>query len=636
MLKSDSLTLRRGSKLLFSEATFAIHAGWRVGITGRNGAGKSSLLALISGEIGPDAGSFERPRHWTLAHVRQETPALESSAIDYVLDGDSEWRQLDTAIAIAEKTHDGECLGTLHEKFAAIDGYTARSRAGRLLHGLGFSSADENRPVRDFSGGWRMRLNLATALMCRSDLLLLDEPTNHLDLDAVVWLETWLKSYPGTLLLISHDREFLDAVATHILSIADERVELFAGNLSGFERKRAERLSQTQSLIAKQQRERAHLQGFIDRFRAQATKARQAQSRLKALERMTFLAPIRAESSIRFEFRKPHALPQPLLKLDQVCVGYGERRILDQIKFNLTPGQRIALLGANGAGKSTLIKMFAGALEPLSGERLEAKDLRIGYFAQHQLEQLDHEATPLEHLKLLDPKIGEQGARDFLGGFGFNGERTLEKVAPFSGGEKARLCLALTVYQRPNLLLLDEPTNHLDLDMREGLTEALQDFAGAMVLVSHDRALIRACCDTLLKVAEGRVMPYDGDLDDYAREIVRNESASAVDHPDGNSNSGSKRDQRRERAETRARLVPLRNELSRLVKRMAVLEIEKQKIDILLLNPKLYDGSQASTLVDLVKQQGQLQAEFTHTEDAWLNVQESLEQAEHPKPSFKY
>jgi ATP-binding cassette subfamily F protein 3 len=627
MLRSDSLALRRGSKLLFSEATFAIHAGWRVGITGRNGAGKSSFLALVSGEMGPDAGTFERPRNWTLAHVRQETPALESSAIDYVLDGDTEWRELDNAIAVAEQAHDGECLGTLHEKLAAIDGYTARSRAGRLLHGLGFSSSDENRPVRDFSGGWRMRLNLATALMCRSDLLLLDEPTNHLDLDAVVWLETWLKSYPGTLLLISHDREFLDTVVSHILSIADEKVELFAGNLSGFERKRAERLSQTQSMIAKQQRERAHLQGFIDRFRAQATKARQAQSRLKALERMTFLAPIRAESSIRFEFRQPHALPQPLLKMDEVSVGYGERVILDGIKFNLVPGQRIALLGANGAGKSTLIKMLAGTLAPLSGERLEAKDLRIGYFAQHQLEQLDHDATPVEHLKLLDPKLGEQVARDFLGGFGFNGERALEKVAPFSGGEKARLCLAMTVYQRPNLLLLDEPTNHLDLDMREGLTEALQDFAGAMVLVSHDRSLIRACCDTLLKVTNGCVSPYEGDLDDYAREVVRNDNASAAGET-VSEGSASKRDQRRERAEARARLVPLRNELGKLEKRMVKIEQEKSKIDSLLLDPALYDGSQASKLADLVKQQGLLKSEFATTEEAWLGVQESLEQVE--------
>src|SRR5579863_2808758 len=511
MLRFDDLALRRGPLLLLEHVDLALHAGWRIGVSGRNGAGKSSLFALVAGELTPDAGHFERPRDWTMAYVRQEVAALDVSALDYVLDGDAEFRQIERDLVAAEAAHDGLCQAALHERLLTIDGYAARARAGALLHGLGFANGDETRNVRDFSGGWRMRLNLAQALMCRSDLLLLDEPTNHLDLDAVLWLEDWLKRYPGTLLMISHDREFLDAVVTHMLSIADQRAELFSGNLTGFERKRSERLSQQQAMFDKQQRERAHLQQFVDRFRAQATRARQAQSRIKALERMVEIAPVRAASTIHFEFREPAALPVPLLRLNDVAAGYGKRHVLDGIKLSLSPCDRIALLGANGAGKSTFIKLLAGTAAPLAGERIAARDLAIGYFAQHQLEQLDADATPVEHLKRLDANLGEAAARDFLGGFGFSGERALSPVAPFSGGEKARLCLALTVYQRPNLLLLDEPTNHLDLDMREALTEALNDFTGALVLVSHDRALIRTCCDTLLHVGGGRITDYAGD-----------------------------------------------------------------------------------------------------------------------------
>ncbi|MBS0571417.1 MAG: ATP-binding cassette domain-containing protein, partial [Proteobacteria bacterium] len=521
MIRFDHLTLRRGPQVLLENLDLALHAGWRVGITGRNGAGKSSLLALVAGELAPDSGHFERPANWSMAWVRQEVPALESTALDYVLDGDAELRTIERDLVNAEDAHDGMRIAHLHERLHTIGGYAARARAGALLHGLGFAPGDETRRVAEFSGGWRMRLNLAQALMCRSDLLLLDEPTNHLDLDAVLWLQDWLARYPGTLLLISHDREFLDAVVTHVLAIAERRAELFTGDLTGYERKRAEQLAQQSAAFEKQQRERAHLQHFVDRFRAKATKARQAQSRIKALERMVEIAPVRAASTIQFEFREPARLPAPLLKLDDAAAGYGERRVLDDITLILAPGDRIALLGANGAGKSTLVKLLAGQIAPLAGERIAAKDLAIGYFAQHQLEQLDPSASAVAHLLRLDPALGEKAARDFLGGFGFAGERALEPVAPFSGGEKARLCLALTVFQRPNLLLLDEPTNHLDLDMREALTEALNDFAGAVVLVAHDRALIRACCDTLLHVGGGRVAPYDGDLDDYARQVLR-------------------------------------------------------------------------------------------------------------------
>jgi ATP-binding cassette subfamily F protein 3 len=616
MLKFDHLALRRGPLLLIEDMDLALHAGWRVGIAGRNGAGKSSLLALIAGEISPDAGHFERPRNWTMAYVRQEVPALGITALDYALERE---------LAEAEERHDGLALAALHERLHTIGGYAAPARAAELLHGLGFGPGEENRKVAEFSGGWRMRMNLAQALMCRSDLLLLDEPTNHLDLDAVIWLEGWLKRYSGTLLIISHDREFLDAVVTHVISIADQRAELFSGNLSGYERKRAERLAQQQSMFEKQQRERAHLQRFVDRFRAQATKARQAQSRIKALERMVDIAPIRAASTIQFEFREPLALPVPLLRLNDVAAGYGDRLVLSDIKMSLSPGDRIALLGANGAGKSTFIRMLAGESAPLAGERIAAKDLKIGYFAQHQLEQLDMRATPVDHLKELDRSLGEKAARDFLGGFGFSGMRALDVVEPFSGGEKARLCLALTIYQRPNLLLLDEPTNHLDLDTREALTEALNDYTGALVLVAHDRALIRACCDTLLHVGGGRVSPYDGDLDDYARLILRGDAAPAVQAP---ASTANRRDERRARADQRARLVPLRQQLARIEQRMAEIETHKRAADAALADPTLYDGSQLQRLGELTQHAGSLAADLAQLESQWLQAQHELEQAE--------
>ncbi len=625
MLRFDHLALRRGPLLLLDDMDLALHAGWHVGIAGRNGAGKSSLLALIAGEIAPDAGNFERPRDWIMAYVRQEVPAIEITALDYALDGDSEYRQIERDLADAEEKHDGVRIAALHERLHTIGGYAAPARAAELLHGLGFAPGEENRKVAEFSGGWRMRMNLAQALMCRSDLLLLDEPTNHLDLDAVIWLEGWLKRYPGTLLIISHDREFLDAVVTHVISIADQAAELFSGNLSGYERKRSERLAQQQSMYEKQQRERAHLQRFVDRFRAQATKARQAQSRVKALERMVDIAPIRAASTIQFEFREPLALPVPLLRLNDVVAGYGQRHVLDDIKLSLSPGDRIALLGANGAGKSTFIKMLAGVSAPLAGERIPAKDLRIGYFAQHQLEQLDLRATPVEHLKELDESLGEKAARDFLGGFGFSGTRALDVVEPFSGGEKARLCLALTIYQRPNLLLLDEPTNHLDLDTREALTEALNDYTGALVLVAHDRALIRACCDTLLHVGGGRVSPYDGDLDDYARLVLRNDAVSTQQAPVVN--TGNRRDGRRERAEQRARLAPLRQQLQRIEKRMADINTRKRDIDAALADPQFYADEQSTRLAELTQQAAALAAEHAQLEHDWLAAQTELEQA---------
>jgi ATP-binding cassette subfamily F protein 3 len=628
MLRFDDLALRRGPLLLLEHVDLALHAGWRVGIVGRNGAGKSSLLSLIAGELQPDAGHFERPRDWTLAFVRQEVAALDRSALDYVLDGDIEFRQLERDLAKAEDEHDGHKIGTLHERLYAIDGYSAHARAGELLHGLGFANGDETRRVSEFSGGWRMRLNLAQALMCRSDLLLLDEPTNHLDLDAVVWLETWLRRYQGTLLLISHDREFLDAVVTHVLNIADQKAELFAGDLTGFERKRAERLIQHKIQYDKQQRERAHLQQFVDRFRAQATKARQAQSRIKALERMVDIAPIRAASTISFEFREPKKLPQPLLVLDDVAAGYGERHVLDGIKLNLSPGDRIALLGANGAGKSTMIKLLAGVSSPLSGMRTEARDLAIGYFAQHQLEQLIPTATAVDHIKRLDESVGEKEARDFLGGFGFSGDRALEPVEPFSGGEKARLCLALTVFQRPNLLLLDEPTNHLDLDMREALAEALNDFTGALVLVAHDRSLIRTCCDTLLLVHDGCVEPFNGDLDDYARFLAKRDVKSAVAKPAPEPAPSTKRDDRRGRAKQRIEVAPLRQQLQHIERELAKTEAKKRDAETALADPSLYDNPKSDRVVELQRDAAQCAMTIERLESEWLQAQGALESAD--------
>jgi ATP-binding cassette subfamily F protein 3 len=439
MLSFSDLSLRRGVRLLLEHVTFSIYRGEKVAIVGANGTGKSSLLSVVLGELQPDAGSFDLPRGLALAHVAQELLPTPQTSIEFVLDGDRELRETEAAIAAAESANDGSHLAELHARYAAIGGYDARSRAGKLLHGLGFTSEDETRPVKDFSGGWRVRLNLAQALMCRSDLLLLDEPTNHLDLDAVIWLEQWLKEYPGTLLFIAHDREFIDRIATRVVHLEHATARLYAGNYSQFEVQRAEQLAQQQSLFQRQQREIRHITAFIDRFRAQATKARQAQSRIKALERMQLIAPAHVDSQFEFAFLEPEKLPHPLLALDGQSVGYGDRAVVANIGMTIAPGNRIALLGRNGAGKSTLMKLLAGEIEAMSGKRVAARDLAIGYFAQHQLEQLNLGESALAHLKRIDVGRGgratEQELRDFLGGFGFRGDRVFEPVAPFSGGE---------------------------------------------------------------------------------------------------------------------------------------------------------------------------------------------------------
>ena len=523
MIVLSNVTLRRGPQKLLTDVSISIHPGYKVGLTGANGTGKSSLFAMLRGELGQDEGSVSIPPNWVIAHVAQETPSSEISALDYVLQGDTEYIDLHRQLENAEGAH----LGELHARLDAIDGYTTESRAATLLHGLGFSQEQINNPVNSFSGGWRMRLNLAQALMCRSDLLLLDEPTNHLDLDAVIWLQSWLIQYPGTLILISHDREFLDAVVKHIAYIENSTLTLYTGNYTAFEKIRAERLAQQQSAYEKQQREKAHMQKYVDRFRAQATKAKQAQSRLKALGRMEEISAAQIDSPFHFRFFDPEKLPERLLNVVDASIGYGDNIIVEHVKFQLMPGQRIGLIGPNGAGKSTLIKFLAGELTSKSGESWQAQDLKIGYFAQHQLEQLNPDQTALEQLREIDKvmdvtgnkRAREQDLRNYLGGFGFQGSRVDEPIKPFSGGEKARLVLALLVYQKPNLLLLDEPTNHLDLQMRHALSVALQGFSGAMVIVSHDRHLLKTVTDELIIVHQGKAEEFEGDLDDYAAFI---------------------------------------------------------------------------------------------------------------------
>lgn len=628
MLTLRHLFLQRGSKPLLQDVSLTVHAQQKVGIVGANGSGKSTLFALIQGELQPDAGDLELPPRLTIAHVAQETPALSKPAIEFVLDGDREWRAADTALKAAEQTADGVKLATLHERFEAVDGYTARARAARLLAGLGFSAASIENPVASFSGGWRVRLNLAQALMCRSDLLLLDEPTNHLDLDAVLWLEEWLRRYPGTLLLISHDRDVLDNVVDNIAHLESGQIRLYTGNYSAFEEQRSTQLVQQQAAYVKQQKDIAHLQSFIDRFRAKATKARQAQSRLKALERMEKVAVAHVDSPFSFHFEAPDKLPHPLLSLEQVAMGYEQTTpILRNVSLVINPGMRLGLLGPNGAGKSTLIKTLADALEILDGRINLGQGLSVGYFAQHQLEQLRPDWSPLKHLKMLAESEQEQALRSFLGGFGFSGEQALTPVDTFSGGEKARLALALLVWQRPNLLLLDEPTNHLDLNMRHALDLALQDYQGALIVVSHDRHLLRTTTDDFALVTEGRLHAFGGDLDDY-RDWLNTHQQGAKDTAQGGTAS-ERRQQKRLEAEQRQQLAvkrrPLEKELKTVETRLEALQTEKSEIEIALAEPNLYDTANKAVLTELLQRQGEVVKQLEVMEEQWLTLQETLE-----------
>ncbi len=629
MIVFSSLQIRRGTRVLLDNATATINPGQKVGLVGKNGCGKSTLLSLLKSEITADGGSYTFPGNWQLAWVNQETPALAVPAIEYVIDGDREYRQFERELNDANVRNDGHAIATAHGKLDAINAWTIRARAASLLHGLGFSNEQLDRPVSDFSGGWRMRLNLAQALICRSDLLLLDEPTNHLDLDAVIWLEKWLKSYQGTLILISHDRDFLDPVVNKIIHIEQQTMFEYTGNYSSFERQRATRLAQQQSMYESQQQRVAHLQSFIDRFKAKASKAKQAQSRIKMLERMELILPAHVDNPFHFSFRAPESLPNPLLKMEKVSAGYGDKTILDSIKLNLVPGSRIGLLGRNGAGKSTLIKLLAGELAPMQGEIGLAKGIKLGYFAQHQLEFLRADESPLQHLARLAPRELEQQLRDYLGGFGFQGDKVSENTERFSGGEKARLVLALIVWQRPNLLLLDEPTNHLDLDMRQALTDALIEFEGALVVVSHDRHLLRSTTDDLYLVHDGKVEAFDGDLEDYQKwlsDLQKQESQPAEAAKDNANSAQSRKDQKRREAELRTLTQPLRKEIMRLEKLMEKLQQQLADVEEQLGDSTLYDQSRKADLTDCLQRQAKTKGDLENCEMEWLDAQEQLEQ----------
>jgi ATP-binding cassette subfamily F protein 3 len=620
MIRFSQVSLIRGTKVLLEGADAVLNPGDRIGLIGANGSGKSSLFAVLRGELHTDKGDAEFPAHWRVAYVAQEMPALERPALEYAIDGDTNLRILEKKLSQAEKENNGNLIGELHAALDDADAYTVRSRAEQLLVGLGFGNKELENPVSSFSGGWRMRLNLAQALMCPSDLLLLDEPTNHLDLDAILWVEDWLKRYAGTLLVVSHDRDFLDGVVNVILNIDQKKLKRYAGNYSDFEVQRAQSIVLAAGQRVKQERERAHLQSFIDRFKAQATKARQAQSRMKMLAKMEDLAPLHATAPFSFEFREPLRAPNPLLVLEGADAGYGDKTVLTNINFSLQSEQRYGLLGINGAGKSTLIKTIAGELRPLKGSAIFNKGLSVGYFAQHQIEMLRDDQSPLWHLLRTAPGSGnaprEQDLRNFLGGFNFSGDMATGSIAHFSGGEKARLALALIVWQRPNLLLLDEPTNHLDLETREALTVALAQFEGTLVLVSHDRHLLRATTDQFLIVADGSLRPFDGDLDDYRDWLLKSKREKpAVPHapkvvakPSGN------------RKNLAARIKRLEEMIGRL-------NAQKSAVNARLADPAIYQDASRDALQAVLHDQAHVGKELSQLESEWLDKQAELEQA---------
>ncbi len=623
MIAFHDFALRRGGHLLLAGVDAALHDGWKVGVAGRNGSGKSSLFAAVLGTVEADAGALDVPTGLRIASVAQETPALPDAAIDYVLGGDVELASALADEARAQASGQHAAAAVAHQRIDALSGYDGRARAGRLLHGLGFKPTDHERPVAEFSGGWRARLNLARALMAPSDLLLLDEPTNHLDLDAVLWLEQWLRRYPRTLMVISHDREFLDGTVDHVLHLEQGGARLYTGNYSDFERQRAERLQQQQSAHAREQAERTHLEAFINRFRAKATKARQAQSRIKRLEKLAGTEAVRSERAFEFRFPQPERLPQSMLKLEHVDAGYPPAaKILSDVRFSVQAGDRIGLLGPNGAGKSTLVKTLVGELAPMAGERHAHKDVAIGYFAQHTVENLRAGETPFDHLRELAPNAPPQTLRDWLGKWHFAGERAFEPVDGFSGGERARLALALIAWDKPNLLVLDEPTNHLDLDMRGALADALNEYPGALVLVAHDRHLLGLVCDSFWRVADGRVEPFDGDLDDYARWLRgrgggARETASATATVDP-------RERRREAAAERERQRGMRKRLEKIEARIAATDSELAGLEQRLADPAIYEGPTAE-LARIGRQQNTLREAKAQLEDEWLRCCEELE-----------
>ncbi|MDO4433460.1 MAG: ATP-binding cassette domain-containing protein [Alysiella sp.] len=630
MIEIKNLTLQRGTKVLLNQATATINPRQRVGLIGKNGTGKSSLFALIKGEIAADSGEIGLPKTWKLAAVAQETPALDISALDYVLQGDTELQHFQAALKQAERDNNGNQIAEIHAKLDEIDAYSAPARAAKLLSGLGFSQEEHAKAVKAFSGGWRMRLNLAQALMCRADLLLLDEPTNHLDLETVLWLETHLANLPCTQIIISHDRDFLNATTTHTLELSAQKLHSYGGNYDFYLKERAQRLANQQAAYTKQQAHIKHLQSFIDRFKAKATKATQAQSRIKALNKLELIAPAHLDSEFHFEFATPEHLPNPLLKLEQVDLGYGNEIILKNINLSLENGARYGLLGVNGSGKSTFIKALAGSLNAQNGQIIQSNQLNIGYFAQHQLDTLRDDQSPIWHIQKLSPEAKEQDIRNFLGGFHFVGDMATQPIEPFSGGEKARLALAMLVWQKPNLLLLDEPTNHLDLDMRHALTMALQGFQGAMILVSHDRSLIEATTDQFLLIDSGSLKTFDGDLNDYRAWRLAQENALAA--PAQSTQSQNRKDVKRLEAQIRQekakRCKPIQQKIDQAEKEMARLQQKQAACDEFLSQESAYLPENKSQLQEKLAQAAEVKVKLAQLEEEWLAAQEALENVE--------
>ncbi|WGE64223.1 ABC transporter ATP-binding protein [Actinobacillus equuli subsp. haemolyticus] len=634
MIFFTDLILKRGQSVLLENTSVTIHTGQKVGLVGKNGCGKSSLFALVKGELQPEGGDVSLPKNWAISWVNQETPALEISALDYVIQGDREYTGLMSQLEKANQENNGNQIAMIHTQLDTIDAWTIQARAATLLNGLGFANEQLSLPVKSFSGGWRMRLNLAQALICRSDLLLLDEPTNHLDLDAVIWLEKWLTNYRGTLLLISHDRDFLDPIIDRVIHIENQQLNDYTGNYTSFEIQRATKISQQNAAYAQQQRKVAHLQSFIDRFKAKATKAKQAQSRIKALEKMELIAPAYADSPFEFEFRPPLALPSPLLMMEKASAGYGDKTILESVKLNLVPGSRIGLLGRNGAGKSTLIKLLAGELAPQTGHIQLAKGVQLGYFAQHQVDTLRFDESPLWHLQKIAPELTEQEVRNYLGGFDFKGDKVKQNVGSFSGGEKARLVLALIVWQRPNLLLLDEPTNHLDLEMRQALTDALTYYEGSLVVVSHDRHLLRSTVNEFYLVHDKKVEEFKGDLDDYqkwlneqnALEAAKNSgNSTACAEEKADNSAANRKEQKRLEAELRQQTAPLRKKITQLEKDLEKASEKLNQLEALLASSEIYEMENKAQLTETLAKQIEAKKAVEEIEMEWLDCQEQLE-----------
>lgn len=628
MIEIKNLTLQRGNKTLLQNANLSIYPGQRVALIGKNGTGKSSLFALIEGKINYDSGDFRLPKHWQPATVKQETPALDIAAIDFVLQGDNELQQLQLQLQQAEENNDGIKQGELHARLEEIGAYSAPARAAKLLNGLGFSQQEQQQPVKSFSGGWRMRLNLAQALMCRSDLLLLDEPTNHLDLETVLWLENHLAGLETTQIIISHDRDFLNATTNITVELAQQQLTVYGGNYDFYQQERAQRLSQQQSAYLKQQAHIQHLEAFINRFKAKATKAVQAQSRIKALARLERIAPAHLDSEFSFKFTQPDHLPNPLLKLENLDLGYQDKTILHNISLSVESGARYGLLGVNGSGKSTLIKAISGSLPPQAGQIIRAEKLKIGYFAQHQLETLRSDQSPVWHIQQLSPEVREQEIRSFLGSFAFIGDMAIQAIAPFSGGEKARLALAMIVWQKPNLLLLDEPTNHLDLDMRHALTIALQSFQGALIVVSHDRSLLESTTDSFIYLNQGTLHHFDGDLNNYRQWRLTQEqhqSECLSSSTDSINRKEQKKRQAQQRQQKAQLLKPLLTNIDKAERQMEQWQQQQQQFEQFLASEEAYLDENKTKLQQTITQLGEVKVKLAQMEENWLEWQQQIE-----------